>query len=397
MSQFLLMHENDVCGSMIIDDESGYIEAYKDHHNGKSPFLGNANEELIKKWWESRAVPPSRKAIKDIIKQSDCFNTKSYLAKNLALSMTDTYWIRPVDSDVAYENVKLTKEQSYEDGIIPYHNASSYDPNASLGGQMEKYWDLNSNTPVLVKESYKYYGQQALNESFATLLHKKQESNIPYVEYTVSKTKDNGMLCKCNSFTNSKTELISAYEIICSQKTDNENSLYENYIQICSKYGIYEDTIRNYMDYQTLTDFIISNSDEHLMNFGVLRDVNTMELIAPAPIYDSGNSMFYNEGSAIYSRVDMLKRKITSFYSSEEKMLKNVQNKHIVNLEALPNEDDLTTIYSKSSIPDEKIEAILKNYKTKIEMIHDFQHDIKISLYNEKKRQYVPTSQSLDF
>lgn len=47
MSQFLLMHENDVCGSMIIDDESGYIEAYKDHHNGKSPFLGNANEELI--------------------------------------------------------------------------------------------------------------------------------------------------------------------------------------------------------------------------------------------------------------------------------------------------------------------------------------------------------------
>ena len=123
------------------------------------------------------------------------------------------------------------------------------------------------------------------------------------------------------------------------------------------------------------------------MNFGVLRDVNTMELIAPAPIYDSGNSMFYNEGSAIYSRVDMLKRRITSFYSSEEKMLKNVQNKHIVNLEALPNEDDLTTIYSKSSIPDEKIEAILKNYKTKIEMIHDFQHDIKISLYNEKKRQ----------
>lgn len=31
----------------------------------------------------------------------------------------------------------------YNEGKIPYHNATSYDYNASLGGQMEKYWDLD--------------------------------------------------------------------------------------------------------------------------------------------------------------------------------------------------------------------------------------------------------------
>lgn len=41
-------------------------------------------------------------------------------------------------------------------GKIPYHNVTSYDPNASLGGQMEKYWDFTGKVPVLVKESSKY-------------------------------------------------------------------------------------------------------------------------------------------------------------------------------------------------------------------------------------------------
>lgn len=35
-----------------------------------------------------------------------------------------------------------------------------------------------------------------------------------------------------------------------------------------------------------LTDFVISNTDEHLLNFGVLRDADTMKLIGPAPIFD---------------------------------------------------------------------------------------------------------------
>ena len=80
--------------------------------------------------------------------------------------------------------------------------------------------------------------------------------------------------------------------------------------------------IQAYMDYQTLTDFVISNTDEHLLNFGILRDTNTMQLIAPAPIFDSGNSMFFSDNRVSrYSRVELLERKITSFYATEDKML----------------------------------------------------------------------------
>ena len=71
--------------------------------------------------------------------------------------MTDSYWVRPINSQLQYEQVNFRNLQIYHDGKIPYHNATSYDYNASLGGQMEKYWNLDYPIPDLVKESSKYY------------------------------------------------------------------------------------------------------------------------------------------------------------------------------------------------------------------------------------------------
>ena len=224
MSQYALMHKNDVCGSLVIDDETGSLRVYKDNGSGLSPFLGNADTRRMKHWWEGRAVPASRKMMQEVLKQAGCANTKMYLAKNLALSMTDSYWIRPLDLDLKYEDVKLSNMNLFSDNKVPYHNATSYDSNAALGGQMEKYWDIKTNFPTLVKESYKYFGQQAMNEAFATYLHDLQETAIPYVSYLVGHTEDNGLYCRCDAFTSDSVELVSAYEVIEGSKQQNDKS-----------------------------------------------------------------------------------------------------------------------------------------------------------------------------
>ena len=131
--------------------------------------------------------------MQEVLKQAGCAITKMYLAKNLALSMTDSYWIRPLDLDLKYEDVKISNMNLFSDNKVPYHNATSYDSNASLGGQMEKYRDIKTNFPTLVKESYIYFGQQAMNEAFATYLHDLQETAIPFVSYLVGHTEDNGL------------------------------------------------------------------------------------------------------------------------------------------------------------------------------------------------------------
>lgn len=133
MLKYTLMHKNRECGSLLYDENSGRILSYCDFGNGCSPYLGNSDFQKICKWWEMRAIPASRSAMKEIIhKEGFRIDNRIYLAKNLALSLTDTYWIRPKDIPLTFDQLK------YHGRNMPYHNAASYDPNASLGGQMDK-------------------------------------------------------------------------------------------------------------------------------------------------------------------------------------------------------------------------------------------------------------------
>ncbi len=386
MIKYSLMHKNDKCGTILFDENIGRITEYHDDRNGLSPYLGNCDIKKIQKWWEMRAVPASRATMQQVINNANCLNTEVYLAKNLGLSMTDTYWIKPSDIDLSFDNVKFANLAAYSHGKIPYHNATSYDPNASLGGQMEKYWDLMHKTPILVKESYKYYGQQSINEVFASIVHSRQPSNVEFVRYTAEMTEDRGVQCKCPAFTSENIELLSAYEMVESRKIQNSQALYDEYINICVENGIDYNQIQEFMDYQTMTDFLITNTDEHLLNFGVLRDPNTMKLIGPAPIFDSGNSMFYSDGRKTpYTRAGILDIPITSFYKREEKLLGKVKNKTAVDLNSIPSAGEVKELYANAGIPEEKADVISKNYDTKAKMLSEFQRGKTISLYKEKQ------------
>ena len=386
MIKYSLMHKNDKCGTILFDENIGRITEYHDDRNGLSPYLGNCDIKKIQKWWEMRAVPASRATMQQVINNANCLNTEVYLAKNLGLSMTDTYWIKPSGIDLSFDNVKFANLAAYSHGKIPYHNATSYDPNASLGGQMEKYWDLMHKTPILVKESYKYYGQQSINEVFASIVHSRQPSNIEFVRYTAEMTEDRGVQCKCPAFTSENIELLSAYEMVESRKIQNSQALYDEYINICVENGIDYNQIQEFMDYQTMTDFLITNTDEHLLNFGVLRDPNTMKLIGPAPIFDSGNSMFYSDGRKTpYTRAGILDIPITSFYKREEKLLGKVKNKTAVDLNSIPSAGEVKELYANAGIPEEKANVISKNYDTKAKMLSEFQRGKTISLYKEKQ------------
>lgn len=384
MIKYSLMHKNDKCGTILFDENIGRITEYHDDRNGLSPYLGNCDIKKIQKWWEMRAVPASRATMQQVINNANCLNTEVYLAKNLGLSMTDTYWIKPSGIDLSFDNVKFANLAAYSHGKIPYHNATSYDPNASLGGQMEKYWDLMHKTPILVKESYKYYGQQSINEVFASIVHSRQPSNVEFVRYTAEMTEDRGVQCKCPAFTSENIELLSAYEMVESRKIQNSQALYDEYINICVENGIDYNQIQEFMDYQTMTDFLITNTDEHLLNFGVLRDPNTMKLIGPAPIFDSGNSMFYSDGRKTpYTRAGILDIPITSFYKREEKLLGKVKNKTAVDLNSIPSAGEVKELYANAGIPEEKADVISKNYDTKAKMLSEFQRGKTISLYKE--------------
>jgi hypothetical protein len=48
------------------------------------------------------------------------------------------------------------------------------------------------------------------------------------------------------------------------------------------------------MDEMLVLDYIIANQDRHFGNFGFIRDVNTLEFLDFAPIFDCGTSLRYD-------------------------------------------------------------------------------------------------------
>ncbi len=387
MHEYWLMHKDVPCASIAIDPDSGRITSYRERNGEYSPFLGNCDLAKINRWWRLRSVPASREVMQRVIRDAGCITPEEYLEKNLALSMTDAYWVCPVSSGLKYQDVSFQIITERGSGVIPYHHVTSYDPNASLGGQMDKYWDLRGGEPVLVKESYRNYGQQAWNEVFATYIHAKQNAGVPYVSYRAKRLEDGGIACICPIFTSDRIEFVSAYELLESDKIPNDTNNYQAYIEIAVRNGIDRRCMQEFMDYQTMTDFLISNTDEHLLNFGVLRDVDTLQLLGPAPIFDSGNSMFYSENRAApYSRAELLERKITGFYQTEEKMLSNVADPGIVKLDLMPDRQEVMDFFSRQGIPEQKAAFIVANYQIKLQMADELQHGKKISLYRERRK-----------
>ena len=364
------MHKDQECGTLILNERTGKVVKYRDNGNDMSPYLGTADLRKIQQWWKLRAVPSSRRNIQQVIAMSDYTNASVYLAKNLGLSMTDTYWIKPEGVNLSFDDVKFS------------NGKFQFDPNASLGGKMEKHWDLAQPTPTLVKESYKYFGQQSVNEVFATMLHERQGVGIPFVKY-YGTVEDGITECMCSAFTSENVEFVSAHELLESQKTNNEQSLYDKFISVCDNNGI---SISDFIDYQAMTDFIISNTDEHFFNFGVLRNTNTMKLIGPAPIFDSGNSMFFDDSrKVVHTRITILKQPTSGFYKLEEKFLKKIKNRSLVKIDLLPTSSEVKEFYVNAGIPEKKADIISRNYEIKLQLFSEFQNGKTISLYNEKR------------
>ena len=394
---YYLMHKDDKVGVVTIDDTDGTITSFTPLNPELSPYLGKADLKKIKIWWTNRAVPGSRKMMESIIREAGCNSNYEYLAKNLGLSMTDSYWVCPSDMNLKWDDVNLF-DITIENNFLPYHSESSYDPNASLGGQMEKYWDLSTQIPQLVKTASAFNGLQAINEVNAAAIHGLQ-NRFSFVEYALTKrVEDDSLQSICNAFTSKKIELIPAFEITDSIKQKNDISIYDHFANVCEDNGLDFSSVRDFIDYQTMIDFVISNVDRHFNNFGVLRNADTFKLVSVAPIFDSGNSMFFDIAAREpYSRVEILDRKFNingTILNSDEKLLKTVKNKNVMDVMLLPNKADVKSLYLQHNIKEQKAEFIASNYDTKKVMLNEFIHGKTISLYNEKKNEGAKNSES---
>ena len=91
-------------------------------------------------------MPISQGHKKNMLKKKGLLGSEDFLLKNLGLSLTDYYWISPMDSKLTWKDVNLFDNEFHGDIDIlisadkneKENGVPHYTPNGSLQGSLEK-------------------------------------------------------------------------------------------------------------------------------------------------------------------------------------------------------------------------------------------------------------------
>ena len=380
--QYFIMRKDEIVTVSLFDPD-GKMLAFSDDLSERqreiAPPANYANKRgWLINWWNERAVPLTRDHILEFLKKEGYRARTEYLLKNLGLSMTDYYWIKPLDSDLTWETVSPFTNPFRNDIFLPaqtlYDDSSLYSPNSALQGNLEKAWTILNGERYLVKGNHLQFSSESLNEIIASEIHRRQgyDNYTPYRLIRI-KGKPYNYGCMSKAFADENRELISAWQVCSLKSKDNNTSYYEHFIRVATEHGIDAEQLRRDLEYQIMVDFVMSGYDRHLTNVGVLRDSETLRYIRMAPIYDSGGSLFATRPFPGSLR-ELEHMEVTSFSSRESKLLDLVRDRSLLDRTKLPSADYIREIYSRDSqIPKETILHVAEWYERKLDMLRDFQ------------------------
>ncbi|MBR3721573.1 MAG: hypothetical protein IKN12_02315 [Selenomonadaceae bacterium] len=330
---FILMNKNTpVLELKFCFKRGGYIEDIIKLHNPEYAPLGLVNKDKsinpdeLSDWWEERCLPDSRINVEHLFEALN-LNKQELIIHSLGLSLSDQYWLKPVGSDIKWNDVNFfTNDFSDKVGKLFFFtsfsdNAESileeYSPDYSSNGFLNKYWTIINNGRFLVKGNHGAFSQQSYNEVIASRILQSIFCKN-YVKYDLL-----GQNSICKNFVSDTTEYVPA-SLIRRILPKKDNETYYNHFLRCCKYFGFHKEMQSALDYIIPFDYLIANEDRNYGNFGIIRNVETLKIESIAPIFDNGNSLWYNQ-------VEISNKNVKSypFELEQNRQIKLVQDKSI--------------------------------------------------------------------
>ena len=383
--EYYLMHKDiPVCLMEISEDGALGTVRRNEAASAHFPLGGQMNNMKFHEWWKDRAIPKTRHGAKSALQRLGYSSTNSALVNNLALSLSDCYWIQPRGEGLTWKAVNLFTNDFVDtfgeitinrDHMIDLRKATRFNC-ATSQGELQKKWCIGKDgRRYMIKGNYGQSYQQSLNEIFATKLHEQQGFDN-YTPYSVVQVQVDGNIegigCMSYDFCSENIECISAWELLQTVKIKQNESFYYPLKRVCLGLGMTEKDFTDFMDYQIMTDYLMTNTDRHMNNIAVMRNPDTLELLGFAPIYDSGNSMFYNIPYEKLSDIRIDDIKTHSFVERESKLLQYVQDRSIVDIDKAEME---FTIYEKDVVERHmRIPRLRELYEKKRNNLRAFQN-----------------------
>jgi len=389
MSKFTLMNKNKKIFDFEYNDEEHIIVKFDRNYPDNeiyAPFglirNDNIDKNQFNKWWKNRQIPASRNGLKELLHKSNIYDEDNFDlldSKAYCLSLSDQYWVKRIDEDILWEDINFFDNEFSEDiGKILFDggktlmNLNLNTPDMTSNGNYEKKWKIIDGDRYLVKAGSKMINQEPFNEVIATKLYERILNDDEYVKYEIVYD-DERAVSICKNFITTKTELIPAWKINEYYEVDEDENKYEHYIRCLKELNI--KNANQLVDKMIVCDFILANKDRHFNNFGVIRNVETLEFERVAPIFDNGCSLWFDEND-MYIGEFFLTKPFEEYEKTQVGLVKSISWLDISKLDGFVNEAK-EILSSNKLLSNERIEKITEQIKLRIEFVSQLKQIIE--------------------
>ncbi len=381
MSTYTLMNKNKKIFDFEYDEEEHIITNIERNYKENeiyAPFglikNNNIDKNDFNKWWKNRQIPTSRNGLKDFLHKSNIYDKDNFDlldSKAYCLSLSDQYWVKIINEDITWEEINFFDNEFSEDigkllfkGKETSLNLNLNTPDMTSNGNYEKRWKIINGDRYLIKAGSKIYNQEPFNELIATKLYERILNEGEYVKYNIIYD-DNKAVSICKNFITKNTELIPAWKINEYYKYNQDENKYEHYIKCLNELNIKD--ANTLIDKMIVCDYILANKDRHFNNFGVIRNVETLEFESVAPIFDNGCSLWFDEND-MYVGEFFLTKPFEEYEKQQLSLVKNIDWLDINKLNGFI-EEVREILLSNQLLSKERIDKITRQIEMRIKVV----------------------------
>lgn len=243
------------------------------------------------KWLRRRTIPKNRAYVFNLLSKCGLSinRTMDIIAVSKALSLNDCYWVVEQGFDGSFADYNLYDNRfSKVLASIAFTGYGSSvrssvlsSPEFTTNGMLPKCWRRQNGAVQLWKggtTGASNTGNEPYSEYYAYQIARRM--GVDAVPYELHKWKS--ILCSsCELFTSKDVSFVPVGRLI---HADGIEAVMEYYRALGPEFaGALADML--------LFDAVVCNTDRHFGNFGVLVNSHTNQIIAPAPLFDHGNSL----------------------------------------------------------------------------------------------------------
>ncbi len=248
-------------------------------------------DDGLAKWLKHRTIPKNRAYVHNFLSKCGLnINRPMTIIKvSKGLSLNDCYWVVEEGFEGTYDKFNLYDNRfSQVLALIAFTGYGSNIraslascPEFTTNGMLPKCWRRKDGKILLYKggtSGASNTGNEPYSEYYAAQVAKIL--GVDAIEYGLSKWK--GELCStCELFTSKDYAFLPVGRMVTA---GGMKAVREYYEKLGKKFV-------EALNDMLVFDAVIMNTDRHFGNFGFLIDSKTNKIVAPAPLFDQGNSL----------------------------------------------------------------------------------------------------------